>query len=88
MNKCEICYPPAAVTPTPREFPSWVDSIPKQGIICWVWDGDENCKVLRIVYQCVKSQNYPFDVDDTRYANAVPATLNEIMMHTMEYSNA
>ena len=88
MSKCEICYPPVAVTPTPREFPSWVDSIPKQGIICWVWDGDENCKVLRIVYQCVKSQNYPFDVDDTRYKNAVPATLNEIMMHTMEYSNA
>jgi PAS domain-containing protein len=43
------------------EKKEWYECIPDEGIICWVWDNDENSKCLRLVVGFCQGAEYPFE---------------------------
>ena len=38
----------------------WYEDIPKEGVICWVWDEDENKKRLRLITDFYQNAEYQF----------------------------
>ena len=60
----------------------WFENIPEHGVLCWVWDDDEESdrKLIRVVYSYHRdtASNYGFETDDECYRYAKPLTNDEL----------
>ncbi len=64
----------------------WYEDIPKEGVICWVWDNYEDRKCLRLVVGFRQGAKYPFEgavngfIKETisNWKHAEPVKCNEL----------
>ena len=64
--------------------PKWYDNIPKQGILCWVWDtldGTKDVGIIHAIKEDDKSIRYLDNHNQYLWEYAVPITEEEIMKY-------
>ena len=61
--------------------PKWYDNIPEGGVLCHVWDTDEDYVSREVVNKYIQDPHHPFVVDDgSSYECAAPLTKQEIQV--------
>ena len=65
----------------PYKEPKWYDNIPKEGVLCWVWDDHEKNKIIDVV-TCFNKIQYFETLSDGTWLNAIPLTIKEIVKFT------
>jgi len=63
----------------PYKEPKWYDNIPKEGVLCWVWDdGTKTCKRIQVICK-IKEGVYKFvNRGELSWRYAEPLTREEV----------
>mgnify|MGYP006299338035 CR=1 FL=1 len=60
--------------------PEWYKDIPPYGVLCRVWNDEDDYKVITLVYSWLYDLPEPFGGDWDRWRHATPLTDDEIRM--------